>query len=68
MKKMITIIEGDVIYSISDLAKAVGVTTSYCWQQIHIHKIWSEPTKKVGRRLYYDEPAFQKLVKEIESK
>ena len=52
-------------YGLTDIAEMIGHTTSHVWQMAYITQAINPPTVVIGRRQYYTQKQFDKIVKEF---
>ena len=61
-----TICKGNRYYTVSDLARELGVKLTTLWAQIYIQERVQEPFAQVGRKRkrYYTEEAYQEIIRQ----
>lgn len=64
MKTIVTRKGTQTLYSIIDLAKALGQPAPSVWHKIYNYMSLPAPSVKLGRRLYYSEADFLTLTAE----
>jgi predicted DNA-binding transcriptional regulator AlpA len=57
-------VKGRTIYSITDLANALGITPNSLWAKIYRGQTFPRPTVINGESRYYSESEYQRLLKE----
>ena len=56
------------LYSQTDIARAIGLSPKTVWGKVRRLKTFPAPEVRRGRRDYYSEPKFKKLVKAFTKK
>lgn len=51
------------VYSITDIARAIGLSPQAIGQRIRLYGTLPEPTIRIGKRLFFDEKTFRKIVR-----
>ncbi len=64
--KFIPVVEGR-YYTISDVAKALGLHAPTLWRRIMQQRIFPAPSVKIGFRFYYPEAEFLRLTQPQET-
>lgn len=56
------------LYTITDLARGLGLDDGAVWQKVRVTKSLPAPTVALGRRMYYSEADYRRVIESAKAK